>query len=1276
MRLRLSKVYDDRGGLSTCLLPITKKHQSVRTEPFFKLICWLLAAIVAAGQIQPLLACDQVAAANGVPTISSLTTTEGLLEGGNTTDILGTNFFADGQVKFEQIAAGQFHALAIDSAGELYVWGRNQSGQLGTNMTGMTGVPVNQTTSQQFDGVDNPLYGKTFIAVAAGILHSLAIDSSGQLYAWGNNDRGQLGNNSTTDGHLAINLSATATFDNVPNPLYEKTFQAVAAGYSHSLAIDSVGELYAWGANGSGQLGDNSGVDSFIALNISAIQFGGGVTNALYGRTFRTVSADSYHSFAIDSLGQLYAWGGNSSGQLGNNSTTDALAAINLSVTQFSGGLTNLLYDNTFQMITTGLAHTLAIDSAGRLYAWGDNNRGQLGNNTAVRSLIAVSLTNDQQLNGADNPIYNRTFRSVSAGREHTFAIDGSGQLFAWGSNLGGQLGNNSYAASSYIPINLSATQFDGGALNPLYGLTFQSATAVFNYSYAIDSAGQLYAWGDNFYGQICIDIPGEIRIAVNLSTALIWPTITDKNIKMIAGGESHSLAIASTGELYAWGNNTNGQVGNNSVSIVRTPVNLSNTQFSGGVTNELYEKVFRTIAAGTAHSLAIDSSGQLYTWGYNDYGQLGDNSTTGSRTAINLSAAEFVGGVANPLYGKHIQSIAAGYSHSLAIDSSGQLYAWGLNSSGQLGDNTMVDSHVAVNLSTTQFGDGTTNQLYGKTFQSIIAGYLHSLAIDSSGQVYAWGHNGSGQLGNNTVASSPIAINLSATQFSGAINLLYGQVFRDISAGRDHSLAIDSSGQLYAWGAGSLGQLGNNVLSSSRIAINLSTLQLSGGVTNQLQNQTFRSIVAGYYHNLAISSSGQLYTWGHNNGGQLGDNTTTRSPVAINLSTTQFSGGATNLLYGKTIRTASGGTDCSHVIDGAGDLYGWGYNSSGQVGIVGVGLSSVALLISIPSLGPNILSVSFGGAAATSFKVISDTRITAVVPPGAAAGPVNVVVTDYGRQVARLTDGYTYYTVPDAPTLTALQPGDGAIVLLWDAPSSEGFTSLTGYQIEVSDDRGALWTVAVLDTGTPGVTTNTYNVDDTDTVYSFRVSAINKAGVGAPSNVLSSRSGYIEFGVDNNEVNIRIEPTPLGNISVRKNTASFRTNYANGVELSLYTDSSSDNSLRHEAMSVNFVASVVGTPTQPSQLAANTWGFAIPSGDSSVQTGFDASYDELSSVSTSGSKFAAVPVRGNGFVFEETVSANPEVINDTDIYYGARADSSLPAGVYKTIVVYTIVAK
>ena len=230
-------------------------------------------------------------------------------------------------------------------------------------------------------------------------------------------------------------------------------------------------------------------------------------------------------------------------------------------------------------------------------------------------------------------------------------------------------------------------------------------------------------------------------------------------------------------------------------VGIFFTVGNLLTRQGSATVMGDM-EWSFSQIASGNAHTCALTTTGQAYCWGINQYGQLGNNSTTGSRIPV---AVQMPAGVS-------FQYIASGNAHTCALTTTGQAYCWGQGGSGQLGNNSTTGSRIPV----------AVQMPAGVSFQSIAAGIIHTCALTTEGKAYCWGQGGSGRLGNNsaTNSSTPVAVQMPA-----------GVSFQSITANGSHTCALTAGGKAYCWGYGSSGQLGNNSATNSPIPLAVSSV-------------------------------------------------------------------------------------------------------------------------------------------------------------------------------------------------------------------------------------------------------------------------------------------------------------------------------------------------------------------------------------------------------------------------------------------------------------------
>ncbi|WP_254245301.1 RCC1 domain-containing protein [Hymenobacter sp. BRD67] len=300
---------------------------------------------------------------------------------------------------------------------------------------------------------------------------------------------------------------------------------------------------------------------------------------------------------------------------------------------------------------------------------------------------------------------------------------------------------------------------------------------------------------------------------------------------------------MAADGSLYAWGDNTSGQLGNTSNTSSSTPVAVSQGAAPTGTR-------FVQVAAGQGFSLALAADGTVYAWGLNSAGQLGTATTASSNAPL---------AAAMPAGTRFVQ-VAAGATHSLALAANGSLYAWGDNTSGQLGNTSNTSSSTPVAVSQ---GAAPTGLLFGQVAAGSQA--AHSLALAADGMPYAWGANGSGQLGSGstTQATTPVAV----------VGLVQPRGYVQAAVGSRHTVAVQASGVLGAWGSNTHGELGNGTTSSTANSTPVAVGQGAMPAGTRLVQ-----VAAGDFSTIALAASGTAYTWGYNNFGQLGNGTTTSS--------------------------------------------------------------------------------------------------------------------------------------------------------------------------------------------------------------------------------------------------------------------------------------------------------------------------------------------------------------------------------------------------------------
>jgi len=392
--------------------------------------------------------------------------------------------------------------------------------------------------------------------------------------------------------------------------------------------------FWVWGADAEGELGDLSNQNKILPHLNDAVFPAGTVLMSLAAGTGVTFLGGGSHSLAVDRNRNLWAWGHDLHGQVGDgHGGTDIFSPVRVCAggeaapcTQFLGSVTAM---------AAGGSHSLALDILGNVWAWGDNEFGQLGSDATVTVVPIWNVALFAQVNQHGRP----PITGIAAGENHSLALDSGGVVWAWGSNGFGQLGVGSN--DSHITV--------ASALLSLHGTTITAIAAGSGHSLALDSQGHVWAWGDNHVGQLGIGSFSRPRLVpVKLD---LFPPPT--RITRIASGAMHNLATDSFGRLWAWGANEAGQLGIGTTTNAAAPALVRG--FPGGTR-------IVTIAAGGAHSLAVDADGNLWSWGLNLEGQLGNGTTTESHLPAR---------VIYPLGINHtIVSVAAGTRHSLALES------------------------------------------------------------------------------------------------------------------------------------------------------------------------------------------------------------------------------------------------------------------------------------------------------------------------------------------------------------------------------------------------------------------------------------------------------------------------------------------------------------------------------------------------------------------------------------------------------------------------------
>jgi alpha-tubulin suppressor-like RCC1 family protein len=339
--------------------------------------------------------------------------------------------------------------------------------------------------------------------------------------------------------------------------------------------------------------------------------------------------------------GSLLAWGDNQFGQLGNDTTISSDTPVKV---QLPAGIRVI-------SMRAGCEHTLALTSTGHVLAWGYNGDGELGDGTTTSTGTPVRVKLPP----------GTTVTAIRAGCFHSLALTTTGHVLAWGSSRLGQLGNGS-TLSSLIPVRVKLPR----------GARVRAISAGSGHSLATTTTGRLYAWGANSGGQVGdgTTINRDIPVKVKLPKGTV--------VTLTAAGEGQSLARTSTGKVLAWGDNTDGALGNGTTTIRSlTPVTVRLPR---------HTKV-RALFGGCAQSLALTTNGHVLAWGDNSLGALGNGTTTNSATPVKVKLPQ----------GTKVTAVAAGCDHNLALTANGHVLAWGLGGDGELGNGATTSSDLPV---------------------------------------------------------------------------------------------------------------------------------------------------------------------------------------------------------------------------------------------------------------------------------------------------------------------------------------------------------------------------------------------------------------------------------------------------------------------------------------------------------------------------------------------------------------------------------------------------
>ncbi|MFN7471765.1 MAG: RCC1 domain-containing protein, partial [Roseiflexaceae bacterium] len=692
-------------------------------------------------------------------------------------------------------------------------------------------------------------------------------------------------------------------------------------GLSFACAVDTGGTGWCWGNNSDGQLGDGTTVSRSTAVQIS------GLSN------IDRIHVGSAHVCAIQNTGKVFCWGDNTYGQLGDGTTTDSATPVE--VTSLSLSATQ---------IEVGDDSSCAKVGSGAFYCWG-RNTSQLG----IAPIPGANVTTATQITALP------TLRRIEMGEYHTCGINTTGSMFCWGENIYGQFGANGngvapvggfsgltnisdFATGSentcvivtggtvYCAGNDSrgtlgngdadsnGSDYESGMNQPwlVSGITDAVSISMSHQARSacalLSTTNGVMCWGDNTYGQLGDGTTTNSAIPVTPQTELT------SDIVRISVGPRNGCALKSDGTVYCWGDNSHGQLGvgdTNAYTGIQTVTDGSlPLDINGGsaTTIDSTPTVMLTpspvasitptditnpipsngrLGISDASSCALTALGQVWCWG-RQYGPTGFESVSAATQRLGLFS---------------VAGLAAGGNNTCALLANGRVFCWGTDTHGESGCLTACADGVNPG--------ALIPNLYGAT--AIAVGPVHACVVTTSAPAACWGNNANGQVGDpiNTTLTDAYEVTTSASVVAVAV-------------ADSATCAVLATGVVNCWGDDTFGALGDGSTTTGGGTTPVTVEKASGTLTNIV------SIAASTNSFCALDSSGVLWCWGDNSGGQLANGTTTSSTYAKPV--TSLTGIQTVICAVGTPGTAKAGSFCA--IGNTNITKCWGDAALGNAGV------------------------------------------------------------------------------------------------------------------------------------------------------------------------------------------------------------------------------------------------------------------------------------------------------------------------------------------------------
>ena len=890
-----------------------------------------------------------------------------------------------------QVSTGYHHSCGLTSAGQVYCWGKGANGRLGNNVSTDSSYPVavkNIAGTGALGGI---------VQISSGEEHTCAVTSAMLVICWGKGNSGRLGHDATTDSLLPITVKGVAGLGNLSGIVQ------VSAGKEYTCALSVAGEVMCWGRGNLGQLGNgrkedrrtpvivsndryilgniiqiSSGKEHVCALtndakvkcwganggnqgrlgnrNHSAAEYpypiavlAGATGNGLLANIVQ-VSSGTHHSCAVTSDSKVKCWGSGNLGALGNNSTDDKNYPVDV-VGEGQSLLSNIVE------VSSGIDYACALISNGNVKCWGKGNDGQLGtkqnahspypllpvvaDNGAIGSLVTTTFQRRYDcslaacaLDGIVLAQGNVTINTADS--TAVLAIDVSGivanetvKIYS-DKTCGAQVGSD----VTTDPASVQTASLEEGAHQFYFKRT--NAHCSKNYlSYIFDTTVSAAPNAVSVVGPSSSSIATPV---IRVAGAPLGDTVyiyTDANcsdaekvggIRVSAQAQDVPLdsPLTAAGNYKFYARAVDG-AGNKSACSTS----------SASYTLEKFQSFLAKLALGDSHSCALAEEGIVKCWGAGGGGRLGHGGTPSSSAPVTTSSA---GGAAL----SDVIQVSAGAEHTCGLTASGGVKCWGNGANGRLGHNVLTSSVSPVAVKDVA-GTGTLSGIV-----QISLGQEHTCAVTSAMKVLCWGKGDFGRLGHDATTDSSLPVFVKDVSGAGELSGIV-----QVSAGAQHSCALSIEGQVFCWGKGSDGRLGNRQTADKTLPVSV-----FAGSTGSALLRNIIQISAGDWHICALTEGGEVRCWGHNGSqGKLGNRETSNKhyPVSVLAGAT----GSTHLAGVVQVKSA-GAHSCALL--SSGQVKCWGSGEYGKLGNNGTANKRYPVDVAFGGgLLSNIVEVSVG---------------------------------------------------------------------------------------------------------------------------------------------------------------------------------------------------------------------------------------------------------------------------------------------------------------------------